>query len=145
MKLVLAIATVLTVGILLLTAAGTPGVTFLDHTKVAAAMSKGGTLTTGPGYIVLGSHRDKPGQVEVHDKETDVMYMLEGEATFVTGGTPVGMKPTTPGQSLGTDIKGGETHHLAPGDIMVIPAGTPHWFKEVKPQVSYYVVKIVKP
>jgi mannose-6-phosphate isomerase-like protein (cupin superfamily) len=145
MKLVLAIATLLGGGILLLTAAGTAGVVFLDHGKVAAAMSKGGTLAKGSDYIVLGSHRDKPGQVEIHDKETDVMYMLDGEATVVTGGTPVGMKATTPGQSLGTDIKGGEAHHLVKGDIMVIPAGTPHWFKEVKTQVSYYVVKVVKP
>jgi len=57
----------------------------------------------------------------------------------------VGGKQTAPGQIRGTDVKGGETHHLSKGDVIVIPAGTPHWFKEVSPQVSYYVVKIVKP
>src|SRR3954447_15445919 len=107
------------------------GVTFVDHDKVAAALKSGGSLVTAGDLLVSGSHRDKAGQVEVHDKETDVIYMVEGEATFVTGGTGVGMKSTKPGQWLGSDIKDGETHHLAKGDVIVVPAGVPHWFKEV--------------
>ena len=99
---------------------------------------------TRPDLIVQGSHRDKPGQVEVHDKETDVLYILEGEATFVFGGTMVGGKTTRPDQWLGTDITGGETHHVGKGDVFVIPAGLPHWFKEVPKSVSYFVVKVIK-
>ena len=72
---------------------------------------------------MTGNHRDKAGQVEVHDKETDVIYMIEGEATFVTGGTAVGLRSTRPGQSVGTDVKDGETHHLTKGDVIVVPAG----------------------
>jgi quercetin dioxygenase-like cupin family protein len=102
-------------------------------------------MVVAPDLIVMGSHRDKPGQVEVHDKETDVIYMVDGDATFVTGGTVVGLKQTKPGQSLGSEIKGGETHHLSKGDVIVVPAGIPHWFKEVGPSVSYYVVKVIKP
>ena len=68
--------------------------------------SKRRSLVTAPDLTVTGSHRDKAGQVEVHDKETDVIYMIEGEATFVTGGTVVGLKSTRPGQSVGTDVKG---------------------------------------
>jgi quercetin dioxygenase-like cupin family protein len=52
---------------------------------------------------------------------------------------------TKAGQSLGTDIKGGDTHHLSKGDVIVVPAGVPHWFKEVPHSVSYYVVKVLKP
>ena len=81
----------------------------------------------------------------MHDKETDVIYMVDGEATFVTGGTAVGRKSTKAGQSIGTDIKGGETHKLTKGDVIVVPAGTPHWFKEVPKSVSYYVVKVLRP
>jgi len=83
------------------------------------------------------AHRDKPGQVEVHGKETDVIYMIEGETTLVTGGTVVGLRPTRPGQSVGTDVKDGETHHLTKGDVIVVPAGIPHWSKEVPNSVSY--------
>ncbi len=117
----------------------------MGHEKVAAAIGKGGVLVTAPDLIVMGSHRDKPGQVEVHDKETDVIYMIEGDATFVTGGTVVGLTRTKPGQALGSEIKGGEAHHLSKGDVIVVPAGVPHWFKEVGPSVSYYVVKVIKP
>jgi glc operon protein GlcG len=117
----------------------------MGHDKVAAALAKGGPLVNAPDLLVSGSHRDKAGQVEVHEKETDVIYVVEGEATFVTGGTMVGGKSTKAGQFLGTDIKGGETHHLAKGDVIVVPAGIPHWFKEVPGTVSYYVVKVLKP
>ena len=130
--------------IVLAAASGASTVTYVDHDKVAAALAKGGPLVTAPDYIVSGSHRTGPGQVEVHDHETDVIYMVDGEATFVTGGTMVGGKVTKPGQSLGSDIKGGETHHLGKGDVIVVPAGTPHWFKEVPGPISYYVVKVVK-
>ena len=120
------------------------GVTYVSHDKVEAALNKGGPLVTAPDLLVQGSHRDKAGQVEVHEKETDVIHVIEGEATFVTGGTMVGGKSTKPGQMLGTDIKGGQTHHLTKGDVIVVPAGTPHWFKEVPKSVSYYVVKVIK-
>src|SRR5262245_61596404 len=79
--------------------------TFVPHDKVAAALAKGGPLVTASDLLVSGSHREKAGQVEIHDKETDVIYVTDGSATFVTGGTIVGDKVTRPGQHLGTDIK----------------------------------------
>jgi len=121
------------------------GVIYVDHDKTAAALNKGGPIAAGQGFTVSGSHRDKAGQVEVHDKENDVIYVMDGEATFVTGGTMVGGKSTKPGQYLGSDITGGETHRLTKGDVIVVPAGTPHWFKDVPLSVSYYVVKVLKP
>ncbi len=123
---------------------GAGDATYVDHDKVAAALAKGGPLVTTPDYLVSGSHRSGPGQVEVHDHETDVMYVVEGTATLVTGGTMVGGKVTKPGQWLGSSIQGGETHHLSKGDVIVVPAGTPHWFKEVPTTISYYVVKVVR-
>jgi mannose-6-phosphate isomerase-like protein (cupin superfamily) len=118
---------------------------FIDKTKVATAFSKGGNLISAPDMIVLGSHREVPGQVEVHDKESDVIYVVDGSATFITGGKMVDGKVSRPGQWLGKDITGGETHKLTKGDMIIVPAGIPHWFKEVSPQISYYVVKVVKP
>ena len=120
-------------------------VVFVDHDKVAAALAKGGGLVTASDVLVSGSHRDKPGQVEVHDKEMDVIYVVDGTATFVSGGKIVGAKNSRPDQWLGTDITGGTTQKLVKGDVIVVPAGTPHWFKEVPGPISYYVVKVVKP
>ena len=143
MKFVFALSTLLAAA-LLLSGAGS-GVTYVDHDKVAAALAKGGPLVTAPDLAVSGSHRDKAGQVEVHDKETDVIYVIEGDATFVTGGSMVGGKVTKAGQWLGTDIQGGDSHHLTKGDVIVVPAGVPHWFKEVPHSINYYVVKVIKP
>ena len=145
MKLWLALASVLIVGALAYAQQHAPSAGIhVDPAKVAEALAKGGTLVTRPDLIVQGSHRDKAGQVEVHDKETDVLHILEGEATFVFGGTMVGGKTTRPDQWLGTDITGGETHRVVKGDVFVIPAGVPHWFKEVPKSVSYFVVKVIK-
>ena len=121
------------------------GVTFVGHEKVAEAIAKGGGLASGATYRVSGNHRMGPGEVEVHDKETDIFYVVEGEATVVTGGTMVGGRQTAAGQHRGTDVTGGETRKLQKGDVMVIPAGTPHWFKDVSPIVNYLTIKVVKP
>jgi len=126
-------------------AAPLSNVVFLDHDKVAAALAKGGSLVSASDVIVSGSHRVKPGQVEVHDHEMDVLYIIDGSATFVSGGKIVGAKNTRPGQWLGTDITGGQTQALVKGDVVVVPAGTPHWFKEVPGPLSYFVVKVIKP
>jgi glc operon protein GlcG len=139
-----AVTVFLTVAVLLL-GADTASVNYVESEKVAEALAKGGSLVRTPEFTVSGSHRDKGGQVEVHEKETDILYVVEGEATFVTGGTMVGGKTTRPGQLIGTDIQGGQTQRLRKGDVITIPAGVPHWFKEVPASVSYFVVKVLKP
>jgi mannose-6-phosphate isomerase-like protein (cupin superfamily) len=123
-------------------------VTHVDSEKVAAALSGGGgivgALVSAKDYTVSGIKRVKPGEVEIHDHETDIFYVTDGEATFVTGGTIVGAKQTAPGQTRGTDLHGGQTVHLKKGDVMTIPAGVPHWFKDVSPSISYLTVKVIK-
>ncbi len=123
---------------------GADAATYIGHDKVAEALAKGGSLATNKTYTVSGAHRNAAGQVEMHEKETDILYITDGEATFVTGGTMVGGKMSKAGQWLGSDITGGDTHHLTKGDVITIPAGMPHWFKEVPKSVSYFVVKVLK-
>jgi mannose-6-phosphate isomerase-like protein (cupin superfamily) len=125
----------------LLNAAEDNKVTFVAADQVA----KGGSLATAPNLSITVAHRAEPGMVEVHDKETDTFYVLAGSATIVTGGTMVGGTVTGPGQHRGTDITGGQAQRLATGDVMVIPAGVPHWFKEVPSSIDYYVVKVIAP
>jgi glc operon protein GlcG len=120
-------------------------VSYFDHDKVKAAFAKGEPLLELPGYKVNPSRRDTPGQAEVHLWETDVVYVVEGAATLVTGGTTVDPKETEPGQIRGTSIEGGESHELALGDVFVIPNGVPHWFKEVQAPFLYFVVKPISP
>ena len=116
-------------------------VTLIGHEQVA----KGGTLVTAPNLSITVADRTAPGMVEVHDKETDTFYVLAGSATIVTGGKMVGGTETGPGQQRGTDLEGGQARQVATGDVMVIPAGVPHWFKEVPSWIDYYVVKLIAP
>ena len=145
MTLWLVSAAVLMIGVAAGAQSDSSGVIHVNPEKVAAAIAKGGPLVNRPDLLVSGSHREKAGEVEVHDKETDVIYVTDGEATFVFGGKMVGGKATRPGQWLGSDITGGQTNHIAKGDVFVVPAGIPHWFKEVPKSVSYFVVKVLKP
>jgi mannose-6-phosphate isomerase-like protein (cupin superfamily) len=132
-------------GALTLTAADIDSATFIDHDQMAAAFAKGGRLITGSDLQVSGSHRDAPGGAEVHEKGTDILYLVEGEATLVTGGTMVNAKPTAPGELRGTEIRDGREQHLVKGDLILIPAGVPHWFKEITRSTSYLTVKVLKP
>ena len=124
------------------TAANPAGpVTYLDKDKVAAAFAKGQPLLEVDGYKVHASRREKAGAVEVHDHETDVVYVLDGEATLVTGGTLVEPKLVSPGETRAPRVDGGETRTLKKGDVVVIPNGVPHWFKEASNPFLYFVVK----
>ncbi len=105
----------------------------------------GGGFANGPDYSVGAIHRSSSGAAELHDKQTDVYYVAEGEATFITGGVLIGDRIVSSGQHQGAGIQGGEVHHLSKGDVLVIPAGVPHWFKDVPHSVSYLLVKAVKP
>lgn len=133
------------VGVLLvavvLTAAGVPTVvTYVPHDKVTTTMAKGGPIIEDHDLIVLAQRRTA-GEAEVHARTSHVFIIVEGEATFVTGGTLIGSKETAPDQIRGSGIQGGETHHLTKGDVIAIPAKTPHWFKDVSTKtIAYYAV-----
>ncbi len=111
---------------------------------MGASFAKGAVLLDGTGrnYMVHTSRRATPGQAEIHTRDTDIIYVVEGSATLVTGGTAVGAKETEPDELRGSAIDGGVTRRIAKGDVITIPAGTPHWFKDVPGPVAYYTVKV---
>lgn len=99
-------------------------------------------------------HRpDTPrGIVAVHFKVTEIYHVLDGSATLVTGGTMVNAKARPadaisvrledgPGES-GTSIQGGVSQDIKAGDVVVIPAGTPHWFSQINGSITYLVVRV---
>jgi glc operon protein GlcG len=122
-----------------------PPVAYFKSADVAAAFVKGAVLFDGEdgrNYMVHASHRDAPGMAEVHELDADIIYVLEGTATFVTGGTADDLKQTAPNEFRGSGIRGGETRRIARGDVLVVPKGTPHWFQQVTSPFNYYVVKV---
>jgi glc operon protein GlcG len=120
----------------------TPSVTYFSATQVTKAFEKGMPLLEIANYKVHASHREAPGVVEVHTRDTDIIYMLEGSATLVTGGTVIDGKNIEPEEIRGKNVEGGKTHEITKGDVIVIPHGVPHWFREVKGPINYYVVKV---
>jgi glc operon protein GlcG len=121
---------------------GKPAVIFMDHDKVAAAFATGGPLLAANNFKVQAGHRTGPGEVEVHDKDTDIFHVLQGTATFVTGGKVIEPRTVSPGEIRGKELEGGEARRLVKGDVIVIPSGIPHWFKEVSGTFEYFVVKV---
>lgn len=123
---------------------------YIDKAVVAAPFAKGAVLVgaeehmmhASRNYMVHASRRDAPGVAEVHDLDTDIIYVLEGSATMVTGGVAVDPKRTGPDEIRGTTISGGQNHRLSKGDIIIVPNGVPHWFQEVQPPFTYFVVKV---
>ena len=117
--------------------------TYVSRDKVAGC-AKASTLFTGPEYSVICYNRSSAGGSEAHATHAHIWYILEGEATLVTGGTMLNVKSETPGEPRGSGIEGGQARHLAKGDVIVIPAGVPHQYKEVLAPVAYYSVNVEK-
>jgi uncharacterized protein GlcG (DUF336 family) len=117
-------------------------VSYFDKQNVDDAFAKGAVLfNNSDKYMVHASRREAPGIAELHQKDADIIYVLEGEATFVTGGTIVEPKTVAEDEVRGKEIQGGETRVIKPGDVVIVPANTPHWFKAIQGPVLYYVVK----
>lgn len=120
-------------------------VAYLENRQVVQAFARGKPLLETADYKIHASRREEAGQAEVHTRDTDIIYVLEGSVTFVTGGTVVDPKSTGPDEIRGTGIDGGTARALSKGDVMVVPAGVPHWFSQVDETFLYYVVKATMP
>ena len=90
--------------------------------------------------------------VAEHDLVSEVYHIMDGEADLVTGAGIEGLerRPSTnnnvrnlngPGTN-GTSIRNGVTHHLKPGDVIVIPAGVGHWFTRIDDHIRYLIIRI---
>ena len=118
---------------------------YLPADRVAAAFIKGVPLLETVGYKIHASRREAQGLAEVHTRDTDIIYVLDGSVTFVTGGTVVDPKSAGQDEIRGSRIDGGTARALNKGDVIVVPAGTPHWFSQVDETFLYYVVKATSP
>ena len=118
-----------------------PTVHYVDHNKVAAAFVKGGRIIEDQGLIVIANRGLQRGS-EMHANTNHVFIIQDGEAEFVTGGKMVAPKDEGPGQTRGTGIEGGASHHLTKGDVITIPAKTPHQWKDTSKagSVGYFAV-----
>ncbi len=116
----------------------------IEHAKVDDAFAKGLPMLINTSYKIQAGRRVMGGQSEIHERDTDIFYVTEGTATLVTGGKSINSKPTGPGEFRGDRIEGGVTRKITKGDLIVIPAGVPHWMSEVEGTFLYLVIKVTK-
>jgi glc operon protein GlcG len=115
--------------------------TFIDAKSVSGAFAKGMPLLETAGYKVHASRRVEPGQAEIHTLDTDVIYVVDGSATLVTGGKAIDAKEIAPHEIRGSKIEGGEEHRITQGEVIIIPNGVPHQFTAVTGELHYFVCK----
>ena len=113
----------------------------LDASTPNLGIVAGQTATIVPN-VVVRRRQAGPNNASVHTAEGDKQYVteiyqiLEGSGTYVTGGTMPDPNNRTAG------IKGGESHDVKPGDFIVIPPGTAHWFSKINGQITYLEVRL---
>jgi mannose-6-phosphate isomerase-like protein (cupin superfamily) len=98
-------------------------------TLAASAESKGSdgaTLLDYPTHALKLSVRSETGGAEVHAHFDDVIVVTGGTAELVTGGTVIDARSGNDGETTGSGIRNGKSEYIAKGDIVHIPAGTPH-------------------
>jgi mannose-6-phosphate isomerase-like protein (cupin superfamily) len=127
-------------------APGSPAIYRSGEELLAAlqtATDRGG-MTTGAvsntdHYRINLVRRVKPGAALAHAGNTELHYITEGAGTLVTGGT---MAKAAGGTAT---TENGDTRRVKKGDVILIPANTPHWYKDIEASITYLEVRFVAP
>ena len=116
------------------------------HLRESAAKGDGSaseTLEKYPHHHTMLAFRQKSGGGELHQNFADMFLILDGHATIVTGGKVVDEKSTSPGEIRGKSVEGGSRQEVNAGDVVHIPAGTPHQTMVADGDtVTYFVIKV---
>ncbi|MGH9864974.1 MAG: cupin domain-containing protein, partial [Candidatus Acidiferrales bacterium] len=124
-------------------------VTFVPAKQLASAARRTGEIRPGLWYQTFDNNsrystgivrRTIPTLAEMHTSWTDVWYVVSGGGTLVTGGSLIDSKKDSPGEFRGSGVSQGNERHIAPGDMITIPAGIPHWMRTIDGKEIVYVV-----
>jgi mannose-6-phosphate isomerase-like protein (cupin superfamily) len=127
---------------------GAPNAAVNPEPNIRVVDAGGYNLAVG----VIHRPETPPGVAAVHFKVSEIYHVMDGAAMLVTGGAMVNakMRPADalavrledgPGAS-GTSIEGGLSRRIKAGDVVVIPAGVPHWFSKIEGSITYVVVRV---
>jgi glc operon protein GlcG len=122
--------------------ASSNGAAFFAGDTVREKFATGGLLFDAGTYKLDAGRRIAAGEVEYHAHTVDVMQVVEGSATLITGGEMVGARSVADGELRAQSLTGGDPRELSAGDVLAIPAGVPHQFTGVSDPFLYLVVKV---
>ena len=100
------------------------------------------SLLQSNSYKATLEYRAKAGTPSIHEAEAELIYIVDGSATFVTGGKLINEKRTNATNVGGTGIENGETRKVSKGDFIMVPQGTPHWFSGVDGGVAFMALHL---
>jgi len=120
---------------------------FGEKLKAEALKSPDGiavmNLEKYPGHFTMLTCRTKTGGAEEHAHFSDIFYVVEGDATLMTGGSLADAKTISPGETRGTAVTGGTPHKLSAGEFVHISPNTPHQLVLAPGHhFLYYVIKV---
>jgi uncharacterized protein GlcG (DUF336 family)/mannose-6-phosphate isomerase-like protein (cupin superfamily) len=121
---------------------GGKAATYFPAESVAAKFATGGLLHDTSSYKIDAGRRTTPGEVEYHEHVADIMHVVSGTATVVTGGQMIAPRTVGPGEMRAAAMDGGTRHELGEGDVLLIPPGVPHHFAAVSDPFLYLVAKV---
>jgi mannose-6-phosphate isomerase-like protein (cupin superfamily) len=125
--------------------------TYLSNADLAAALKKAteanpnmssARIQNTDHYRINIVRRGRGAGALAHVPGTELHYIIEGAGTLVTGGRIV--RPAAGATGTAT-IEGGETRRVAKGDAILVPEGTPHWYKDVEGAIAYLEVRFNVP
>ncbi|MCA1845456.1 MAG: hypothetical protein LC792_20135, partial [Actinobacteria bacterium] len=115
---------------------------FFSSDELAKKFDQGGLLLDTRSYKIDAGRREAPGEAESHAHSVDVMHVVEGRATVLTGGRMRDAHEVAPGELRDPAVEGGTEHELREGDALAIPNGVPHQFVDVSDPFLYFVVNV---
>jgi mannose-6-phosphate isomerase-like protein (cupin superfamily) len=127
--------------------AGSPGI-YVDHTAVAEQLARSMAASNDPAvaaiattdqYLINEVHRGKIAPPAIHPGWTELHMVLEGSATFVTGGKIVA------GKDGASTIDGGVGRKISKGDVVIVPPNTPHWYQRIDAGITVVEVRFIAP
>jgi glc operon protein GlcG len=118
------------------------GAAFISEEALDRQFQTGGIVLDAGAYKLDAGRREVPGEVEFHAGTVDVMHVVRGTASVLTGGDMQDEREVAPGEIRARSLAGGVRHDLRSGDVLAIPNRVPHQFVEVSDPFLYFVVKL---
>ena len=148
--LVFALAAPLSAQTVAPTGFATPGDVQALVERIGAGMQPGQIFAMAPlvragASVASVEYWKGPGRPAVHPSDAEYAMVVAGAGTLVSGGTMTNPEVTNPGLTQGRRIDGGTSRPLAPGDIIMIPAGVPHWFGVTGGKLALLGIKLPQP